>query len=71
VQPRPKLIVLARDPVERYESARRMYLCFSAAAQKRAEQFHEEGKMDAYLKERTGRRMPVRRGMYMVGGGDG
>ncbi len=77
MRPRAKLIVLVRDPVERYESARRMYLCFAEDAQRLGEQFHAEGAMDAYLeaemggggkRRRSSEGLPLRRGLYMVRG---
>lgn len=63
-------MLLVRDPVQRYESARRMYLCFQKKVQKRGEQFHEEHNMAGYLAEAAGGSktsyMPLRRGLYMV-----
>ncbi len=66
VLPHTKMVVLVRDPVQRYESARRMYLCFPPDTHDRGETFHEEGSMGAYLKDAS-QRLPLQRGLYMVG----
>jgi len=63
-------VLLVRDPVDRYESARKMYLCFKKEVQERGEQFHEEHNMAAYLAAAAGGKkasfMPLQRGLYMV-----
>jgi hypothetical protein len=66
VLPQTKMVVLVRDPVHRYESARRMYLCFPPGTQDRGETFHEEHAMGAYLEDAS-QRLPLQRGLYMVG----
>lgn len=69
ILPETKLVLLTRDPVERYESARRMYMCFQKKVQMRGEQFHEEHNMAAYLAAAiAGSKvfMPLQRGLYMV-----
>lgn len=68
-------MLLVRDPVERYESARKMYLCFKKKVQERGEQFHEEHGMVAYLATAAASSkasfMPLQRGLYMVSSGPG
>lgn len=64
IMPDIRMIVLIRDPVERYESAVRMSRCHSHPVP-RGQEFHTDGAMEAYLRTEP-YSLHLTRGMYQV-----